>query len=656
MTARSVWLVGVAGIVVACGRAPSVEQVGESTGALVNVGGAARLVATEPESSTIAIGGGALVVGDREVYRHVYGSWHKDGLLPKVANRGAVAGRSTGVFGNLIARGVLSEGTPGAVEVWTYSSGGWVLSTTLSSPDASADDRFGKQVFVGADRIVVGAAGSDFALKDAGAIYVFERGGTGWRLSTKLVHPNAQAGDALTAIALDGETVAGFAADRGFFFRHDASGWKALPILDLTPKCGGETYELLDFADGVALVRSTLKRPNPGYPCESWPNGSGSDIIREQWLRSYRLESNAWVDEGRFGWPSSNDCFWCVTWLTGALGSGVVAVGQGRSSCDLESTGGSARLMARTATGFDPNATGADDEILPDTYVGWDVRVASNFVAWTIDLWYAGVASFTVTPGDAGADAATPRSDAGCAGSANADAGLGGVGGTGGSGGSGGAPCSHGACDQGLPLQASCDACIAKVCAVNAYCCMYTWDSFCAETAVSLCNGCNGSGGDAGVSDGGGSGGNGGGGVMGGGGSGGNGGAGVIDGGGSGGNGGRDGDGGVGGATSEPPDAATAGAAGSRADAAAVRPPSDPDSGCAIGTARGARPPAGSSAFLLLGLLILRRRRGHARQRHSFVAFIIALIALATSCGGDDDPAGSAGNAGTAGNADSVGR
>lgn len=47
--------------------------------------------------------------------------------------------------------------------------------------------------------------------------------------------------------------------------------------------------------------------------------------------------------------------------------------------------------------------------------------------------------------------------------------------------------CAHDTCNLGDPLEATCDPCVAQVCAADAYCCSGLWDSGCVEAVVNVC-------------------------------------------------------------------------------------------------------------------------------------------------------------------------
>jgi hypothetical protein len=61
---------------------------------------------------------------------------------------------------------------------------------------------------------------------------------------------------------------------------------------------------------------------------------------------------------------------------------------------------------------------------------------------------------------------------------------------TGSSGSGGGAACAHDACEAGEALQPGCDACVASVCAEDAYCCdaiRGVWDAACVGLVTEVC-------------------------------------------------------------------------------------------------------------------------------------------------------------------------
>jgi cysteine-rich repeat protein len=50
-----------------------------------------------------------------------------------------------------------------------------------------------------------------------------------------------------------------------------------------------------------------------------------------------------------------------------------------------------------------------------------------------------------------------------------------------------GGACAHDKCDTGVALDATCDPCVAQICAVDPFCCTNSWDSACVGEVSSVC-------------------------------------------------------------------------------------------------------------------------------------------------------------------------
>lgn len=113
----------------------------------------------------------------------------------------------------------------------------------IPSPDITRDFGFGKALAVNADFLVVGAPealGSGGS--NQGRVHVFERGQTGWQLSTTLAAPDGDFGDRFgCSLALDGSRVlVGACGDvvpgeeaigSAYLFQKDAGDWRLLQKL-----------------------------------------------------------------------------------------------------------------------------------------------------------------------------------------------------------------------------------------------------------------------------------------------------------------------------------------------------------------------------------------------------------------------------------------
>jgi FG-GAP repeat protein len=93
----------------------------------------------------------------------------------------------------------------GSAYVFVRSGAVWQQQAKLAAADASAGDQFGGSVSISGERILVGAplAGG------IGAAYVFDRSGSAWTQTSKLIAGDASGGDRFgRAVALDGDDAA----------------------------------------------------------------------------------------------------------------------------------------------------------------------------------------------------------------------------------------------------------------------------------------------------------------------------------------------------------------------------------------------------------------------------------------------------------------
>ncbi len=77
----------------------------------------------------------------------------------------------------------------GAVYVYTRGAQGWEQDAKIVAQDAQRGDSLGLSVAIDGDYLVVGAPFADPTYSNEGAAYVFERGASGWRQTSKLTYP-----------------------------------------------------------------------------------------------------------------------------------------------------------------------------------------------------------------------------------------------------------------------------------------------------------------------------------------------------------------------------------------------------------------------------------------------------------------------------------
>ena len=132
---------------------------------------------------------------------------------------------ATGMNGN---QGDDSAPEAGAAYVFVRNGTSWSQEAYLKASNTDGDDRFGHQVSVSADTVVIGAQKessvatgvngnqSDNSAPEAGAAYVFVRNGTSWNQEAYLKASNAGMGDRFgDSVAVSGDTVVAGAVSEG---------------------------------------------------------------------------------------------------------------------------------------------------------------------------------------------------------------------------------------------------------------------------------------------------------------------------------------------------------------------------------------------------------------------------------------------------------
>ena len=129
----------------------------------------------------------------------------------------------------------LNQYAPGAVYVYQMKGSAWSRTGQLQASDGSNYDHFGRSLSLDGNRLLAGATSVD---SSRGAAYVFEKQGSGWTQAAKLTASDAASNDALgRAVALSGDlaAVASWGRDsaRGavYLFQRGASGWKQTAVL-----------------------------------------------------------------------------------------------------------------------------------------------------------------------------------------------------------------------------------------------------------------------------------------------------------------------------------------------------------------------------------------------------------------------------------------
>ena len=154
---------------------------------------------------------GGTEAGAAYVYTRSGTTWtQQQKLVASDAQAGDKFGIDVAISGNTIVVGAVEEDTggsnAGAAYVFTRSGTTWTQQQKLVASDAAVDDYFGKHVAIEGDTIAVGAYGEGG--NNVGAAYIFTRSGTTWTQQAKLIASDAQGSDYFGwSVDISGNTV-----------------------------------------------------------------------------------------------------------------------------------------------------------------------------------------------------------------------------------------------------------------------------------------------------------------------------------------------------------------------------------------------------------------------------------------------------------------
>ncbi|TGK31644.1 hypothetical protein EHQ05_00500 [Leptospira yasudae] len=150
-------------------------------------------------------------VGAAYVFKRVGTTWSQEAYLkaqnPMANDR---FGSEIGISGDTIIVGVSQDdvafANSGAAHIFKRVGATWTREAFLKASNANANDQFGVSVGISGDIAIIGASTQ---ASSEGAAYVFERTGTSWTETAILKAPNAGTNDLFgKAVAISGNTVA----------------------------------------------------------------------------------------------------------------------------------------------------------------------------------------------------------------------------------------------------------------------------------------------------------------------------------------------------------------------------------------------------------------------------------------------------------------
>lgn len=218
-------------------------------------------------------------------------------------------GASVSMFASTLVVGAPDQGA-GAVYVYSYDAGGWMLAQKLTAPSALVGDRFGAAVSVFVDRIAIGAPGTN---DGAGKVFVFENSG-GWSQVAMLEATDAHADHALgSSVVLGADTVVAgaphwasatvgaFSQGAAYVFVRSASVWTEQARLQSPSSANGQLFGYaLDLSGERALIGAPLANAGGGSAHAFQRSGSN-------WSLQAQLSAPGNLPGDRFGWSVALD-------------------------------------------------------------------------------------------------------------------------------------------------------------------------------------------------------------------------------------------------------------------------------------------------------------------------------------------------------------
>ncbi|MCP4358283.1 MAG: hypothetical protein GY796_09740, partial [Chloroflexi bacterium] len=252
-----------------------------------------------------------------DIYQNNAGQWvwlqrldQQD--TPDALKYSVLFGHAVSLDGNRLAIGAsrvrYNSVNVGAVYLFAFDGAAWVYTATVTASDGQGEDRFGIDVELDGDRLLVGAYGDDDNGTTSGSAYIFDYDGTNWQETTKLTASNGQADDRFGwRVALNGDTavVGAYLADGvgtnaglAYVYTFDGSSWTE-QILQSVNLAAEDR-----FGHGVAVYSQTIAVG--AYGDDDQGSGSGSVYLFTKsgitWTQTTKLTASDGQGNDHFGY------------------------------------------------------------------------------------------------------------------------------------------------------------------------------------------------------------------------------------------------------------------------------------------------------------------------------------------------------------------
>jgi hypothetical protein len=224
-------------------------------------------IGVDVQGDTIVVGGH--LADSAYVFQRAGGVWTQQQKLVGDSTPEQSFGISVAISGQTIAVGAASHSSPGAnfagaVYVFVKDGASWNLQQQFTTHDVAADQNLGFTVGISGNTIVASAIGESVGAHSKGAVFIFDRNGTTWSQTKRIVEQGGNKVDAYgMRVVIEGDTivvgniadstVATFAGAGEVYQRNGNAGWSLKYLL--TASDGG----FLDFlGHTVAISGDTI--------------------------------------------------------------------------------------------------------------------------------------------------------------------------------------------------------------------------------------------------------------------------------------------------------------------------------------------------------------------------------------------------------------
>lgn len=335
-------------------------------------------------------GGNGEECGAVHVYRRTGLTWALEQVLvASDAQEFDFFGYAAAVSGDRIVSGAFGVNCPsggeacGAAYVFRYDGGSWVEEQKLTVAGSVSFDRLGLSVAIDGSTVVLGTFSEDCAGGgvDCGAAHVFERAGTSWSQTARLISNDVVAEDQFgSVVSVSGDVIlagafrdscptGSFREDCGsaYVFRKQGGVWVQEALLRASDR------QPLDwFGYGVSVRGDVATIGAPAVDCLSGLRNCGAAYV-------FRYVGSSWVEEVkvRASDAEPDDQFGEVV----AIDGNHLVVGSRLNECaDTSFNCGSAYVFSRHAGSWSETVKLIPDDIAPLDLFGAAVAVRGNVV------------------------------------------------------------------------------------------------------------------------------------------------------------------------------------------------------------------------------------------------------------------------------------